>query len=175
MSADRVAAINPLSTIRTRYGNSVSTPGATRTGKNQQNSLQKGSRYGISVSTLHRRYGRHFCGRHFCGRHFRDSYKPWSLQKGVDSVCKPEIHTKHLVPNLCRIPKDQPQLRVVNLQSAEPNCRENPLNSVVRKATGNVRTVSNATLGGRHLSVLNLNSILFPMVGAPAKNKLHSH
>ena len=31
----------PLSTIRTRYRNSVSTPGATRTGKNQQNSLQK--------------------------------------------------------------------------------------------------------------------------------------
>ena len=26
----------PLSTIRTRYGNSVSTPGATRTGKNKQ-------------------------------------------------------------------------------------------------------------------------------------------
>ena len=51
VSADRVAAINPLSTIRTRCGNSVSTPGATRTGKNQQNSLQKGSRYGNSVST----------------------------------------------------------------------------------------------------------------------------
>ena len=34
----------PLSTIRTRYGNSVSTPGATRTGKNKQNSLRKGSR-----------------------------------------------------------------------------------------------------------------------------------
>ena len=47
----------PLSTIRTRYGNSASTPGATRTGKNQQNSFQKGSRYGISVSTPHRRYG----------------------------------------------------------------------------------------------------------------------
>ena len=31
----------PLSTIRTRYGNSVSTPGATRTGKNKQNSLQR--------------------------------------------------------------------------------------------------------------------------------------
>ena len=41
----------PLSTIRTRYGNSASAPGATRTGKNKQNSLQKGSRYGISVST----------------------------------------------------------------------------------------------------------------------------
>ena len=47
----------PLSTIRTRYGNSVLTPEATRTGKTQQNSLQKGSRYGISVSTPHRRYG----------------------------------------------------------------------------------------------------------------------
>ena len=47
----------PQSTIRTRYGNSVSTPGATRTGKNKQTSLQKGSRYGISVSTPHRRYG----------------------------------------------------------------------------------------------------------------------
>ena len=47
----------PLSTIRTRYGNSVSTPEATRTGKTQQNSLQKGSRYGISVSTPHRRCG----------------------------------------------------------------------------------------------------------------------
>ena len=58
MSADRVAAINPpiddTDPIRL---NSVSTPGATRTGKNQQNSLQKGSRYGISVSTPHRRYG----------------------------------------------------------------------------------------------------------------------
>ena len=50
----------PLSTIRTRYGNSVSTPGATRTGKNKQTSLQKGSRYGISVSTPHRRYGHRF-------------------------------------------------------------------------------------------------------------------
>ena len=57
MSANRVAAINPLSMIRTRYGNSASTPGATQTGKNKQNSLQKGSRYGISVSTPHRRYG----------------------------------------------------------------------------------------------------------------------
>ena len=47
----------PLSTIRTRYGNSVSTPGATRTGKSKQNSEQNGSRYGISVSTPHRRYG----------------------------------------------------------------------------------------------------------------------
>ena len=47
----------PLSTIRTRYGNSVSTPEATRTCKTQQNSLQKGSRYGISVSNPHRRYG----------------------------------------------------------------------------------------------------------------------
>ena len=63
----------PLSTIRTRYGNSVSTPEATRTCKTQQNSLQKGSRYGISVSTPHRRYG-HDCGRPFCGRHFRDFY-----------------------------------------------------------------------------------------------------
>ena len=57
VSANRVAAINPVLTIRTRYGNSVSTPEATRTGKTQQNSLQKGSRYGISVSTPHRRYG----------------------------------------------------------------------------------------------------------------------
>ena len=47
----------PLSTIRTRYGNSVSTPEATRTCKAQQNHLQKRSRYGISVSTPHRRYG----------------------------------------------------------------------------------------------------------------------
>ena len=47
----------PLSTIRTRYGNSASTPGATRTGKNQQNALQKGSRHRISVSIPHRRYG----------------------------------------------------------------------------------------------------------------------
>ena len=47
----------PLSTIRTRYGNSVSTSEATQTCKTQQNSLQKGSRYGISVLTLHRRYG----------------------------------------------------------------------------------------------------------------------
>ena len=40
----------PLSTIRTRYGNSVSTPEAPQTCKTQQNSLQKGSRYGISIS-----------------------------------------------------------------------------------------------------------------------------
>ena len=46
---------------------------STRTCKTQQNSLQKGSRYGISVSTPHRRYG-HDCGRRFCGRHFRDFY-----------------------------------------------------------------------------------------------------
>ena len=58
-SANRVAAINPPtppSTIRTRYRNSASTPGATRTGKNKQDSLQR-SPYGISVSTPHRRYG----------------------------------------------------------------------------------------------------------------------
>ena len=47
----------PLSTILTRYGNSVSTPGATRTGKCKQNPPQKRSQYGISVSTPHRRYG----------------------------------------------------------------------------------------------------------------------
>ena len=48
----------PLSTIRTRYANSVSTlVFAIRTGKNKRNSLQKASRYGISVSTPHRRYG----------------------------------------------------------------------------------------------------------------------
>ena len=34
-----------------RYGNPVSTPGATRPGKNKQNSLQKRGGYGISVST----------------------------------------------------------------------------------------------------------------------------
>ena len=32
-------------------------PGAIQTGKNKQNFFQKGSRYGISVSTPHRRYG----------------------------------------------------------------------------------------------------------------------
>ena len=47
----------PLSTIRTRYGISVSTPEATQTGKTQQNSLPEGGRYRISVSTPHRRYG----------------------------------------------------------------------------------------------------------------------
>ena len=48
----------PLSTIRTRHGNSVSTQETTRTSKKtQRNSLQKGGRYGISVSTSHRRYG----------------------------------------------------------------------------------------------------------------------
>ena len=49
-----------LSTIRTRYGNSVSTPEATRTCKTQQNSLQKRSQYGVSVSTPYRRYGHVF-------------------------------------------------------------------------------------------------------------------
>ena len=34
VAANRVAAINPLSTIRARYGNAVSTPEATRTCKN---------------------------------------------------------------------------------------------------------------------------------------------
>ena len=53
----------PLSTIQTRYG-SVSTPEATRTSKIQQNSLQKGSRYGTSVSTTYRQYG-HDCGCRF--------------------------------------------------------------------------------------------------------------
>ena len=42
------AAINPLSTIRARYGNSELTPEAPRTCKAQQNPLQKRSRYGIS-------------------------------------------------------------------------------------------------------------------------------
>ena len=64
----------PLSTIRTRYGNSVSTPEATRTGKSQQNSLQREADTGFQ-------YRPHIvntdidCGRHFCGRHFRDSYR----------------------------------------------------------------------------------------------------
>ena len=57
VSANRVAAINPLSTMQTRYGNSISTPEAIRTCKTQQKSLQKGSRHGISVSTPHRRHG----------------------------------------------------------------------------------------------------------------------
>ena len=61
----------PLWTLRTRYGNSVLTPEATRICKTQQNYLQNGSRYGIPVSTAHRRYG-HGCGRRFCGRHVRD-------------------------------------------------------------------------------------------------------
>ena len=62
----------PVSTIRTRYGNSVSTPGATRTGKNKQNSLQK-------EADTEFQYRPHIidtdtdCGRHFCGRHFRGS------------------------------------------------------------------------------------------------------
>ena len=60
----------PLSTMRIRYRNSVSTPEATRTCKTQQNALQKGSRRGISVSTPHRRDG-HDCGRQFYGRPFR--------------------------------------------------------------------------------------------------------
>ena len=43
VSANRAAAISPLSTIRTRYGKSVSNPEATvsRTCKTQQNSLKK--------------------------------------------------------------------------------------------------------------------------------------
>ena len=40
-----------------------------------KNSLQKGSRYGISVSTPHRRYA-HRLRTPFCGRHFRDSHFP---------------------------------------------------------------------------------------------------
>ena len=42
-------------------------PESTRTCKTQQNSLPKGSRCGISVSTPHRRYG------HDCGRRFPDA------------------------------------------------------------------------------------------------------
>ena len=64
----------PPSTIRTRYGNSVSTPEATRTGKTQQNSLCK------READTEFQYRPHIvdtdidCGRHFCGHHFRDSY-----------------------------------------------------------------------------------------------------
>ena len=67
----------PLSTILTRYGNSVSAPEAPRTCKTQQNSLQKGSRYGISVSTGHD------CGRRFCGRLF--------LRSGIFRIFRPEF------------------------------------------------------------------------------------
>ena len=59
----------PLSTRRTRYGNSRATPGSHMDLQNPQNSLQKGSRYGISVSTPHRRYG-HDCGRRFASKHY---------------------------------------------------------------------------------------------------------
>ena len=72
----------PLSTIRTRYGNSVSTLEATWTCITQQNSLRKGSAYGMSVSTPHRRYG-HDCGRRFCGHRFRDFYEYPCLSKGL--------------------------------------------------------------------------------------------
>ena len=59
--------INPISTIRTRYGNSVSTPKATPISKpstearprltSQRRFLFKESQYFNSVSTPHRRYG----------------------------------------------------------------------------------------------------------------------
>ena len=56
-AANRVAAINPPIDDTDPIRKFSIDPGATRTGKNKQNSLQKGSRYGISVSTPHRRYG----------------------------------------------------------------------------------------------------------------------
>ena len=58
VSANRVAAINPpIDDTDPIRKFSIDPPGVTRTGQNKQNSLQKGSRYGISVSTPHRRYG----------------------------------------------------------------------------------------------------------------------
>ena len=64
----------PLSTIRTRYGNSVSTPGATRTGKRTSRIFSK------KGADTEFQYRPHIvdtdtdCGRRFGGRHFRDSY-----------------------------------------------------------------------------------------------------
>ena len=64
-SAKRGTAIAPLSTIGTRYGNSVSTASMPQnqreTSASSDSPLQRvkeKSRYGISVSTPHRRYGR---------------------------------------------------------------------------------------------------------------------
>ena len=58
----------PRPTNKRGWGLQGSSPEATWTCKIQQNSLQKGSRYGISVSTPHGRYG------HDCGRRSRDFY-----------------------------------------------------------------------------------------------------
>ena len=63
-AASRGAAVVPLSTTGTRYGNSVSTawmpPNQRRNSASTDSPLQRikeKNRYGISVSTPHRRYG----------------------------------------------------------------------------------------------------------------------
>ena len=77
VAANRVAAIDPPIDDTDPIRKFSIDP---RSHTDLQNSLQKGSRYGISVSTPHRRYG-HDCGRRFCGRHFRDFY--WRFSRLV--------------------------------------------------------------------------------------------
>ena len=88
----------PISTIRTPYGNSVSTPEATRTCKTQQNSLQKGSQYGISVSTPHRRYGHRLRDAIFADAIFRDYYREYlDCSHPVDaSRCPRDVNRKQV-------------------------------------------------------------------------------
>ena len=69
----------------------------TRTCKTQQNSLQKGSRYGISLLTTHRRYGQD-CGPRVCGCRFRDLYAlkiPRNCRKRQETRLSPLKHEKN--------------------------------------------------------------------------------
>ena len=70
----------PLSTIRTRYGNSVSkTPEATRTCLNLWVRIPAPKLREADTECQYRPHNVDAdidCGRHFCGRHFRDSHTP---------------------------------------------------------------------------------------------------
>ena len=65
----------PLSTIRTRYGNSVSTPDGKPHGLTKRSTILS-----KREADMEFQYRPHIvdtdtdCGRHFCGRHFRDSF-----------------------------------------------------------------------------------------------------
>ena len=80
----------PLSTIRTRYGNSVSTPRTHTDWQKQAEFSPKGKPIRNFSYRPHIVDTDTDCGRHFCGRHFRDSQKGFSLEnragpKGVST------------------------------------------------------------------------------------------
>ena len=69
--------------------------------------------------------------------------------------------------------EEEVQLRFCCLLSCKTN-RGNTGRTVLRHRLI-YRTLSNATLADATLVLWILNSILFSVVGAPAKNELHSH